>query len=164
VQPHSVGKLRYRIRMQPADPKTYLWKTLVGRLGVPESTGVDAVFTLLKDSGVSRGTVQRIKERQTSVGVDQLSKLASHFKVEVWELLVPPGAVARAAPVSLGESLSEEQMEAFRAFTMVATNDERSAILERYESLKKVAASMQGHGLGGAGSNERQPDTKHKAA
>ncbi len=88
--------------MEPVDPKTYLWKTVTTRLGVDESIGVDAVFALLKGGEVSRGTVQRLKEGKTSVGVDQLSRLAAYFNIEVWELCVPPGVAAIPRPIQPG--------------------------------------------------------------
>lgn len=99
VQPHSVGRQCYRIRMEPQDPKTYLWAAIKRRLGVQDDVGVDAVFARLKGSGLSRGTVQRIKEGKTSIGTDNLLKVASSLGIEVWELCVPPGAVAELKPI-----------------------------------------------------------------
>lgn len=88
--------------MEPVDPKTYLWKTVTKRLGVKESIGVDAAFALLKGGDVSRGTVQRLKAGKTSIGVDQLSKLAAYFNIEVWELCVPPGTPAVPRTIEVG--------------------------------------------------------------
>ena len=51
-----------------------------------ESPTVDAVQLKTK---VGRGTVQRIKEGQTSVGTDKLLAIAEAFGVEVWQLLRP---------------------------------------------------------------------------
>lgn len=41
------------------------------------------------DSGVGPGTMTRIKEQKTSVGMDTLEKLGTLFKLEPYELLIP---------------------------------------------------------------------------
>lgn len=52
----------------------------------PESPTVDAVQRRTK---VGRGTVQRIKEGETSIGTDKLLAIADAFNVEPWTLLHP---------------------------------------------------------------------------
>jgi len=74
--------------MEPKDPKTYLWRRICDLIG-QESPSVDAVTKRL---GIGRGTVQRIKEGETSVGTEKLVEIAKAFDLEVWELLKPPGA------------------------------------------------------------------------
>lgn len=71
--------------MTALDPKTYLWKNVCELVGI-ESPGIDEVQRHLK---IGRGTVQRIKEGQTSVGLDVLATIAAKFNIEVWQLLVP---------------------------------------------------------------------------
>ncbi len=72
--------------MEPKDPKTYLWANICTLLG-DSSPSIDKVA---KAVGVGRGTVQRIKEAQTSVGLDVLREIAAALKTEVWALLRPP--------------------------------------------------------------------------
>lgn len=67
------------------DPKSYLWDNLCALMRV-DNPSVDAVQRKTK---VGRGTIQRIKEGQTSVGLDNLDRIASAFQVSVWQLLVP---------------------------------------------------------------------------
>lgn len=75
--------------MTAQDPKTYLWATLCRLAGEPvETAGIDQIHRKVKKA-VGRGTIQRIKEGETSVGIDALMKLASAFGLEVWQLLVP---------------------------------------------------------------------------
>ncbi len=81
--------------MQPTDPKTYLWATLCRLTGL-DDPGVDAMHRAVKKV-VGRGTVQRIREGETSVGVDSLHALAGVFGMQVWQLLVP-GVQANQPP------------------------------------------------------------------
>lgn len=152
VQPHSVERRCYRIRMQPKDPKDYLWTVLVRRLGMPEESGVDAVFKALKSAKVSRGTVQRIRQKNTSIGTDNLVKLAAHFRVQVWELLKPADQkqgqddATPPAPSPGFEdrrTLKPEDWELWQAFSIGATKEQRAAIVERYESIKLAAQELQ---------------------
>lgn len=71
--------------MPAIDPKDYLWRNICSLMGDPEPT-VDSVQA---KTGVGRGTVQRIKEGQTSVGTDKLTQIAEAFGLEAWQLLVP---------------------------------------------------------------------------
>ncbi|HTH09914.1 MAG TPA: hypothetical protein VMA55_10130 [Acidovorax sp.] len=148
MQPHSVERRCYRIRMQPKDPKTYLWGRILRLLGLPSGSGVDAVFAKLKAAELSRGTIQRIKEGETSTGTDNLVKIAKHFDMEVWQLLTPDGA--SPAPKA-GSSLEDysappppppkdfsdnyhvtpEQWQLLQDVEMVMTKDEIRAIQER---------------------------------
>lgn len=45
---------------------------------------------LIKASGIPNGTLGRIRAAQVATTVDNLQGLAVAFKVEPWELLVPP--------------------------------------------------------------------------
>ena len=71
--------------MLVADPKTYLWQNIC-LLMKSESPTVDAVQLKTK---VGRGTVQRIKEGQTSIGTDKLLAIAEAFDIKLSELLQP---------------------------------------------------------------------------
>jgi transcriptional regulator with XRE-family HTH domain len=44
---------------------------------------------LAKVCGVGLGTIARIKQQQTSVGLDVIERIAEHFHISPWQLLVP---------------------------------------------------------------------------
>ncbi len=71
--------------MPAIDPKDYLWKNICSLMGDTAPT-VDAVQG---KTGVGRGTIQRIKEGETSIGTDKLCQIAEAFNLEAWQLLVP---------------------------------------------------------------------------
>jgi hypothetical protein len=73
--------------MQPRDMRTYLWETLCRFVGLdPLTAKIDAVHEKLN---VGRGTVQRIRGRDSWPAGDTLHVLAETFGLEVWQLLVP---------------------------------------------------------------------------
>jgi len=43
----------------------------------------------IEDSGVGNGTVTRIKNRRTSVGIDKVQQIAEAYGLEAWHLLMP---------------------------------------------------------------------------
>ena len=71
--------------MTAPDPKTFLWDNLCTLMNV-SAPSIDAVTRQTK---IGRGTVQRIKEGNTSVGINVLRTIAERFKVEPWQLLAP---------------------------------------------------------------------------
>ncbi len=42
-----------------------------------------------REAKIGPGSATRIKEAKTSIGLDVLEKVAEHFKVQPWELLLP---------------------------------------------------------------------------
>jgi SOS-response transcriptional repressor LexA len=72
--------------METNDPKAVLWENITHLMGGVAT--VDAVHRKAKTVG--RGTIQRIKEGNTSVGTNVLAELASAFGVEPWQLILPP--------------------------------------------------------------------------
>lgn len=50
--------------------------------------GKENLTRLAKDCGFGPATSTRLKEAKTSVGLEVIDKLAKHFHVEPWELLV----------------------------------------------------------------------------
>jgi hypothetical protein len=96
MQPHSVFAPNYRANMEPRDPKTYLWANICALMKEP-APSIDRAAKVLK---IGRGTVQRIKEAQTSVGLDVLRDVAAALKTEVWTLLTPPQAASKEAHLS----------------------------------------------------------------
>lgn len=51
--------------------------------------GKENLTRLIKEAHVGPGTVTRIKEQETSVGVDVLEKISTALKVAPWQLLHP---------------------------------------------------------------------------
>ena len=77
--------------MRPVQPSDYLWQNLCTLLGVPTATSIDKVHKAVSspDRPVSRGSIQRIKERDGHRSTDVLADIASKLGVEVWQLLIP---------------------------------------------------------------------------
>lgn len=51
--------------------------------------GITAVTAELVRRGIANGTVTRILDAKTAIGLDKLAELAACLNVEVWQLLVP---------------------------------------------------------------------------
>jgi hypothetical protein len=86
-QPHPVDVRDYRIRMKTPDSKTVLWENVSALMKV--RYGKENLTALAKDAGFGPGTSTRIKQQETSVGIDVLDALARLFKLEPWQLLMP---------------------------------------------------------------------------
>lgn len=83
-QPLPVQSLLDITGMLKADPKSYLWRNICALMRADDPS-IDAVKARTK---VGRGTVQRIKGGETSVGLDVIASIAGAFGVEPWQLLV----------------------------------------------------------------------------
>lgn len=101
TQPDSVGMFGYRNQMAVPDSKKVLW---------------DNVQTLMKHRfdkvnvngfaeyvGIGVGSVLRMREGETSVGVDIIDKIARKFGLEPWHLLVP-NLIANSPPMLAADS------------------------------------------------------------
>lgn len=69
------------------DSKHVLWRSVTALM--KKHYGGENLTRLAKDCKFGPGTATRIKESQTSVGVDIVDKIAKHFHLHSWELLVP---------------------------------------------------------------------------
>lgn len=88
AQPHSVWEPFYRLPIMESDPKKFLWKNICSLM--PGPGGKDpSIDDVTKKTKVGRGTIQRIKEGNTSCGLDVVTKLATAFGIDPWQLLVP---------------------------------------------------------------------------
>lgn len=70
--------------MKTTDPKSYLWSNICSLMGEPDPS----IRSVTKKTGVGQGTIQRIKEGSTSVGLDVITSIAVSFGLEPWQLLV----------------------------------------------------------------------------
>src|SRR5450830_549402 len=113
--------------MSADDPKTFLWSNIC-ILMQDENPPIDAVQRKTK---VGRGTIQRIKEGATSIGIDKLHEIADAFNLPVWQLLVPGLGVAQ--PKSDISRLED------RAVTSSAPDALRSSVINIGNSLKSAS-------------------------
>ena len=85
--------------------KAALWAAVQALM--QERYGKDNLFQLAKDVPVGLGSASRLKAQGTSVGVDLIDKLADHFGLQPWQMLVPafdaklPPMLADASPMGL---------------------------------------------------------------
>jgi transcriptional regulator with XRE-family HTH domain len=69
------------------DSKQLLWASVSALM--QKHYGGENLTRLAKECKFGPGTASRLKEAQTSVGLDIIDKIAARFHVDVWELLVP---------------------------------------------------------------------------
>lgn len=77
--------------------------------------GEENLSRLARDCGIGLGTTTRIKQQQTSVGLEIVDKIAEHFNVHPWQLLVPgfdPASPPTLMPVSASERQLYERLSA----------------------------------------------------
>jgi hypothetical protein len=86
--------------------------------------GEENLSRLSRECGIGLGTTTRIKQQQTSVGLEIVDKIAEHFGLHPWQLLVPgfdPDNLPTLMPVSSSErQLYERLSAAVREFKDVA--------------------------------------------
>lgn len=74
---------------------------------------------LARECAIGVGTAARIKDQKTSVGLETLEKIADHFQLCAWQLLVPgldPENPPALQPISAAERrLYEQIMSAAKA-------------------------------------------------
>lgn len=68
--------------------KDILWGNVLALM--EERYGRENINRLAREAKVGVGTVSRMKEAKTSVGVNIVEKIAGLFKMEAFELLMPP--------------------------------------------------------------------------
>lgn len=127
-QPHSVGlcdDTEEMARNDP-DPKEILWPNIVALMG-KQPASIDGVLRRIKgrgDASIGRGTLQRLRDGETSIGVDKLREIADAFNVSVWQLLVP-GLTPQRLP-RLQNELSTEAVHIAREFDRIQTEEGRA--------------------------------------
>lgn len=88
-QPDSEFDTEYYSDMatNPNNSKVVLWEN-VQKIMLAEYNK-DNLWAFCKKVGIGPGTGQRIKEQETSVGMDVIEKIATAFDLQPWHLLVP---------------------------------------------------------------------------
>lgn len=73
--------------MPKTEPKTILWENVAALMA--HHWGGENLTRLSREAKIGPGTCTRIKEQQTSVGLDVLAKVAGAFQLQAWHLLTP---------------------------------------------------------------------------
>ena len=152
--------------MLVTDPKTYLWRNIC-LLMKSDSPTVDAVQLKTK---VGRGTVQRIKEGQTSIGTDKLLAIAEAFDIELSDLLHPdlkpqtPSTTPTPPTPSLADTLA--QLGRVIASSDELTRDQLKPLFTRMldepqraqEIIKRIESTISSSGGGAAATDVGHKD------
>jgi hypothetical protein len=104
MQPLSVGKKMHSHSAMRVDPKLVLWQNVSALM--THHWGGDNLTRLAREAKTGPGTATRIKEMQTSVGLDVVDRVAEVFDLEMWQMLTPgldPKNPPAARPVSTTE-------------------------------------------------------------
>lgn len=93
-QPHSEYFDRYPASsialtpmVPPRDPRELLLASVSALM--TKHYGAENINRLAREAKIGPATVQRIKDRKTSVGIDVVDKVAKAFHLAAWQLLVP---------------------------------------------------------------------------
>ncbi len=106
-QPHSERRFSYLPQMEPRpDPKAILRDNVMALMR--HHYGEENLSRLAKDAKIGLGSAGRIKEAQTSIGLDVIESIASRFDLLPWQLLVP-GLDPAHKPVLTHAGLSEAE-------------------------------------------------------
>ena len=73
--------------MDRIDTNAALWVNIQALM--LHSWGKENVQRLARECKVGPATIMRIKEQKTSVGLEVIEKVAEHFHLAPWQLLVP---------------------------------------------------------------------------
>jgi hypothetical protein len=97
------------------DSKAVLWKSVSALM--KKHYGKENLTRLAKDCDIGPGTSSRLKAQQTSVGLEVVDKIAEHFHVQPWQLLVP-GFDPESHPTL--QPLTERERQLYEQFKKVA--------------------------------------------
>lgn len=111
---------------KPVDPAKLLLADNLKRL-MADSRDLKTIKQLSAASGVSTGTIDRLRNAQVAAGIDSLRLLASAFGLEAWQMLVPNLDTVNH-PMLEAESLRLKQL---------------------YSTLRQSAEAIEGHLRGG---------------
>jgi hypothetical protein len=73
--------------MATLDTRQILWANLSALMD--HHWGKENLGRLAKTAGIGASTCTRLKQQQTSVGVEAVDKIAEVFGLDTWQLLVP---------------------------------------------------------------------------
>jgi hypothetical protein len=104
TQPQSVEQMAHSHGAMRIDPKLVLWQNVSALMA--HHWGGENLTKLSREAKIGPGTATRIKEMQTSVGLDVVDRVAEVFDLEMWQMLTPgldPKNPPAAQPVSQAE-------------------------------------------------------------
>ncbi len=107
VQPLSVGRVAHSYAVMRIDPKLVLWQNLSALMD--HHWGKENLTRLAREAKTGPGTATRIKEMQTSVGLDVVDRMAEVFDLELWQMLTP-GLDPKNPPAARPISETERQL------------------------------------------------------
>lgn len=87
--------------------KAVLWRNVQALMR--KHYGAENLSRLARECDIGLGTATRIKQQQTSVGLEIVDKLAEHFGLQPWQLIVP-GLDPDNPPTLLPVTPSERQL------------------------------------------------------
>lgn len=102
---------------------TALWDNVLSLM--LKHYGKENQSRLASECEIGLGTISRIKQKKTSVGLDVIEKIATRFDLAAWQLLVPgmdPSHPPALQPVNERERLLYEKLMA-AAQQLVAESD-----------------------------------------
>lgn len=98
----------YPAPMSAIDSRRVLWTNVQALMH--HHWGKENLTRLAAEAEVGLGTCTRIKQQQTSVGVEVVDRIAQVFHLDSWQLLVP-GLNPKSPPVLI---LSEAERDFYR--------------------------------------------------
>jgi transcriptional regulator with XRE-family HTH domain len=93
MQPNSERSFPYPLAtdfgegLGQVDSKHVLWNSVSSLM--QKHYGEENLSRLARECKIGPASASRIKEAKTSVGLEIIDKIAKHFQVQTWELLVP---------------------------------------------------------------------------
>ena len=116
VDPPSAGP--YPSAVSAIDSRKVLWANVLALMEARWER--ENLTRLAREADIGPGSATRLKQQQTSVGLELVDKIAALFGLETWQLLVPgfdPNNPPTLQPMSEAErALYQTVMRAARAF------------------------------------------------
>ena len=128
--------------MKTRDSKLVLWENVSALMTA--RYGKENLTRLAADAKIGPGTASRIKQHETSVGLDVVEALSKAFKVPPWALLDPSFRVDQPSKPS-SDARDSWPLPNIRRDELAALSPDKLAKIEGYidsmlESTKEVAA------------------------
>ena len=97
--------------MSVIDSRIIVWRSVSALM--QKHYGKENLTRLAREAKIGPGSATRLKECETSLGVELVDKLAAAFGVESWQLMVPgfdPDNLPTLIPVTEGERALYERL------------------------------------------------------
>jgi hypothetical protein len=75
------------MEMHPTDAKQVLWANVSALMR--HHWGAENLSRLSREAGIALASCTRIKEQQTSIGIEVVGRIADAFHLQPWHMLVP---------------------------------------------------------------------------